>query len=79
MWHSDICNAFCTAPLPEPIYINMPERMSEDDPTLKGKFVEVRNALYGLASSPRAFNKHLHARLEAYGWKAFLADPCLYV
>ena len=61
------------------MYIRMPDAMVDNDPSLKGKFVEVRNALYGAAQSPRAFNKHLHARLQSYGWKQSLADPCMYV
>jgi hypothetical protein len=78
MHHVDICNAFCTAPLQEFIYIKVPDVMLEDDPSLHGKFIEVRKALYGLAISPRAFNKHLDAKLRIAGYKPSLADPCLY-
>ena len=78
MCHVDVCNAFCTAPLEKPIYIHPPEGMIQDDPTLAGKFLQVNNALYGLACSPRAFNQHLHKRLESYGWNASPVDHCLY-
>ena len=77
--HVDICNAFCTAPLEKPMYIRPPQRMIDDDPSLKGKFVKVSNALYGRTTSPRAFNKHLHSRLQSYGYEVSLADPSLYV
>ena len=65
--HIDVCNAFCTAPLEKFIYIHPPEGMIEDNPSLKGKFLCVKNALYGLAASPRAFNQHLHKRVTSYG------------
>lgn len=52
--------------------------MVEDDSSLRHKFIEVRNALYGLAISPRAFNKHLDAKLRLAGYQPSLADPCLY-
>ena len=79
MHHVDICNAFCTAPLEKPMYIRPPQRMLDDDPGLKGKFVKVHNALYGRTTSPRAFNKHLHSRLQSYGYNVDAADPSLYV
>ena len=79
MLHVDICNAFCTAPLDKPMYIRPPQRMIDDDPSLQGKFIKVNNALYGRTTSPRVFNKHLHSRLESYGYTVAPCDPSLYV
>ena len=76
--HIDVCNAFCTAPLEKFIYIHPPEGMIEDNPSLKGKFLCVKNALYGLAASPRAFNQHLHKRVTSYGWTRSPVDHCMY-
>ena len=78
MHHVDICNAFCTAPLDKPMYIRPPQRMIDDDPSLKDKFIRVSNALYGRTTSPRVFNKHLDSRLRSYGYQVSPIDPSLY-
>jgi hypothetical protein len=49
------------------------------DPSLAKKKVKVCRALYGLAISPRAFNKHLHSKILSYGYTASPADPSLYI
>ena len=49
MHHIDICNAFCTAPLPRPIYIRPTDSMIQSRPELQNKYLKVVKALYGLA------------------------------
>ena len=42
-WHGDICNAFCSAPPEKSIYVHMPDAMIEEDPSLKGKYMDYRS------------------------------------
>ena len=50
---------FPTAHLPEPVYMEVPKLILAAHPELAGCYAKVHRALYGLAHSPRSFNKHL--------------------
>ena len=55
MCHVDICQAFGTALLENPIAIHMPECTIKNDPSLEeGKVIFVSPALYGLVVSLKA-------------------------
>ena len=76
--HVDICNADCTAELGKPIHMHMPRCMLEQDLTLKNKKARVVRALCRHQCSPRALNKHLHEKVQSYGFAVSPVDPCLY-
>jgi hypothetical protein len=77
-WHVrqlDIKTAFLEAPLlsGNDVYMAGPE--GHERP---GYVCKLRRALYGLKSSPRAWNKELHSFLQKQDFRASDSDPCLY-
>ena len=84
---TDIKNAFPTAKLPEPVWMEIPKFIlneKDDDgnlkhPELQDCYAFVTGALYGLANSPRCFNKHLDRWFKDHGYEPLDADSCLYV
>ncbi len=76
MAHIDINNAFCTAPLETPQYVELPDDLGKDYPD---QVCKVTKALYGFDFSPRAFNQHLDKFMRSQGCLPQDADPCLYV
>jgi hypothetical protein len=77
-WHVrqlDIKTAFLEAPLLSggPVYMSGPE--GHERP---GYVCRLRRALYGLKSSPRAWNKELHSYLLSQGFSPSKSDACLY-
>ena len=79
---SDISTAFPNALLPShmKVFMKVPKeaKIYYKDIDLSGKYFAVNRALYGLASSPRAFNQHLHTWLQSIGFLQSKVDPCLY-
>lgn len=70
----DIVAAFLNGDLEEEIYLEPPE--GSDIPA--NQVLKLRKSLYGLKQSPRCFNKALDDWLRQQGFKATLADPCIY-
>ena len=79
MLQCDIQQAFPTADLPEPVWMEVPKCVVDRHPELKDSYAYVTKALYGLCHSPRAFNKHLDAWFRKQGYEVSEEDPCLYL
>ena len=75
----DIEQAFPTAHLPKPVYMEVPKLILAAHPELAGCYCKVTRALYGLCHSPRAFNKHLDKYFDDNGYIPSEEDPCLYL
>ena len=78
MLQCDIEQAFPTADLPEPVWMEIPDFIVKEHPELEGHYAYVTKALYGLCHSPRAFNKHLDEWPHKQGYESSDEDPCLY-
>jgi hypothetical protein len=71
----DISNAFCYAKMEgPPVYMHAPEGM--DLPS--GKCFLLLRSLYGLRTSPKAWNKTIDKSLKRLHYKPTISDPCLY-
>jgi hypothetical protein len=73
----DISKAFVHASLEEEVYMEQPALF-----VVKGKedyVYRLRNALYGLKQSPRAFGKHLAACMKRSGFEPVDSDECMWV
>ena len=79
----DVKNAFPIASLDEPVWMHIPQvildRYGADHPELHDSLCYVEKSLYGLAVSPRCWNRHLDAHLRSNGYMTHDADPCLYI
>ena len=84
---TDIKNAFPTARLPEPVWMEVPKAVldrhrpdgPDPKPELQDCYALVSMALYGLGHSPAAFHKHLDDFFQNDGWEPLEADSCVYI
>ena len=84
---TDIQNAFPTARLPEPVWMEVPKavlgRHRPDGPDLRPELQDcyalVPMPLYGLGHSPAAFQKHLDDFFQSDGWEPLEADQCVHI
>eukprot|EP00957_Ditylum_brightwellii_P023207 1751257-Ditylum_brightwellii.AAC.1 len=60
----------------EPVYISPPPMMGG---FLRDKVLKLNMSLYGQADAPRMWYDKLRAGLEARGFTACKADPCLFI
>jgi len=71
----DVKTAFLNGTIKEEIYIAQPKGYERGDPT---KVCRLRKSLYGLKQAARAWYLALKEVLEAAGFTASTADPCLF-
>jgi hypothetical protein len=70
----DISSAFCYADIEEDVYMKPPSEIKVEE----GWCFKLMKSLYGLRSSPRAWNKHLDKNIKSLNFKPCVLDPCLY-
>ena len=83
----DIKNAFPISSLDDPVWMEVPRMLLEEknpdgslkNPSLADCYCYVEKSLYGLAVSPRCWNKHLDKKLRKHGYITDDADACLYM
>lgn len=73
VWQGDAVNAFANSLIDEIVYIKC-----LDGFTIKGKYLLLRRALYGLRQSPRLWHNNLSQELTKLGLKPVSGEPCLY-
>ena len=72
----DVPTAFLNAPLTEEIYLQPPAGM---EGFKLGQVCRLLKSMYGLKQAPRDFNIHINGRFVLLGFKACVADSCMYV
>ena len=72
----DFDTAFLNASLTEEVYMEQPDGFQIGGPNLVCKLLK---ALYGLKQAPYEWNQILHRFMITIGYKAIIADPCVYV
>ncbi|CAN0422559.1 unnamed protein product, partial [Discosporangium mesarthrocarpum] len=70
----DAEQAFLHADINEEVFVRLPSGRGD----LSGKTVRLHRALYGCKQSSRAWNMHLTATLQSFGFEQSEADPCLF-
>ena len=70
----DISSAFCYADIEEEGSMKPPSEIKVKE----GWCFKLMKSLYGLRSSPRAWNKHLDKNIKSLNFKPCVLDPCLY-
>ena len=74
---TNFSNAFAQADMKgEPVYISPPPMMSGFS---RDHVLKLNKSLYGQADAPRMWYDKLRAGLEARGFTACKADPCLFI
>jgi len=71
----DVKTAFLRAPLEEEVYLRQPAELSDGT----DRVLRLRQALYGLKQSPRAWEQELGKFLVGQGFKRCVSDRALYV
>ena len=71
----DVKTAFLRAPLEEEVYLRQPPELSDGT----DRVLRLRQALYGLKQSPRAWEQELGKFLVGQGFKRCVSDRALYV
>eukprot|EP00919_Chromeraceae_sp_WS-2016_P058154 GHVR01137968.1.p2 GENE.GHVR01137968.1~~GHVR01137968.1.p2 ORF type:complete len:351 (-),score=31.53 GHVR01137968.1:870-1922(-) len=84
MAYSDVCTAFLQAPLSgeQPVYVSLPELMpakGECHGLEAGKLYRLRQSVYGLNDSPKAFKTKLTRTLVDLKYQVLSAEDSLYV
>ncbi len=77
----DVTCAFLHADLEpdETVYVAMPLGFNTKSKNGKRQVLKLKNILYGLCQSPRAFWKYTTKKLESCGLKQSKFDPCLFI
>jgi hypothetical protein len=75
----DYTNAFAQAELPEPAYMELPERFKELGDGLADPIIELNKNLYGGALSAKHWFQKLKTGLERRGFRQSPLDPCLFI
>jgi hypothetical protein len=70
----DYIAAFIQSDIDTDVYVEMPRGFAKP-----GKVLKLKKSLYGLKQSPRNHFLNLKGKLEALGFVASEADPCLFV
>ncbi len=61
------------------VYVKMPLGFGQYCSNGKKKCLKLKNTLYGLCQSPRAFCKYISIKLEECGLEQSKFDPCLFI
>ena len=72
----DISSAFLNTPIEEDIFVQPPPEVYQDRPQVVWK---LHRALYGLRTSPKMWQEHLHATLQGIGLHQLKSDRCVWV
>lgn len=75
----DYTNAFAQADLPEPAYMELPEKFRDLGSEVDDPIVELHKSLYGGALAAKHWFMKLKEGLEARGFRQSLLDPCLFI
>ena len=72
----DISSAFLNTPIEGDIYVQPPPEVYQHQPRVIWK---LRRALYGLRTSPKMWQEHLHATLRGLQLQQLKSDRCVWV
>jgi hypothetical protein len=72
-------NAFAQADLPEPAYMELPEKFRDLGSGVDDPIIELHKSLYGGALVAKHWFMKLKEGLEARGFRQIMLDPCLFI
>ena len=75
----DYTNAFAQADLPEPAYMELPEKFKDLGDGFEDPIIELHKSLYGGALAAKHWFNKLKNGLEQRGFRQSTLDPCLFI
>jgi hypothetical protein len=72
----DVPTAFLNAPLEEEVYVSLPSEVFD---VKENEVFRLRQALYGLKQSPRAWNRSFASALSEIGFEPVPKDPSVFI